>query len=160
MIGRSIIWMDSEEIHEMEGEGSRIMKRLEGCTACVCYNDEIACKLVNILKGAGRGVPDDISIIGIDNSAFAEFCAVPLTSVVNPVEELGRTAARKITDRIVHGQRMETTEFQPEICIRDSVRMIRDGECGTFNPDLLACFFRVERDLRCLYQTKEEKKDG
>lgn len=42
----------------------------------------------------------------------------------------------------------------------EALRMIRDGECGTFNPDLLACFFRVERDLRCLYQTKEEKQDG
>ena len=39
--------------------------------------------------------------------------------------------------------------------------MIRDGACGIFNPDLLACFFRVEQDLRCLYQmAKEEKKDG
>ena len=122
-----VIWMDSEEIREPGEVSEKILRRLQDCTACVCYNDEIACKLVNILKGAGRGVPDDISIIGIDNSAFAQFCAVPPTSVVNPVEELGRTAARKITDRIVHGQKMETTEFQPEICIRDSVRMIRDG---------------------------------
>lgn len=39
--------------------------------------------------------------------------------------------------------------------------MIRDGACGTFNPSLLECFFRVEQELRYLYETpKEEKKDG
>ena len=42
-----------------------------------------------------------------------------------------------------------------------ALRMIRDGECGTFNPELLECFFQVEQELRYLYQTpKEEKEHG
>ena len=38
----------------------------------------------------------------------------------------------------------------------EALRMIRDGACGTFNPALLACFFRVERELRGLYQAPKE----
>ena len=79
--GGMITWIDSEEIGEMEDESRRILKRLDGCTACVCYNDEIAYNLVNILKKAGKRVPEDISVTGIDNSVLAEFCPVPLTSL-------------------------------------------------------------------------------
>ena len=38
----------------------------------------------------------------------------------------------------------------------EALRMIRDGACGTFNHALLACFFRVERELRGLYQAPKE----
>ena len=42
-----------------------------------------------------------------------------------------------------------------------ALHMILNGECGTFNPELLECFFQVEQELRCLYQTpKEEKEHG
>ena len=124
VIGRSIIWMDSEEIHEMEGEGSRIMKRLEGCTACVCYNDEIAYRLVSLMRNAGKKVPDDLSIVGIDNSSLARFCTVPLTSVNNPVEELGKTAAGQIVRCVTGDEPMETMELEPELVVRDSVRVV------------------------------------
>lgn len=42
-----------------------------------------------------------------------------------------------------------------------ALRMIRDGECGTFNPELLECFFQVEQELSVLYQRpKEETENG
>lgn len=42
-----------------------------------------------------------------------------------------------------------------------ALRMIRDGECGIFNPALLDCFFQVEEELSALYQSpKEEKEHG
>ena len=66
---RQILWVDSEDIREMEMESDRILKRLDGCTACVCYNDEIASKLVKVLQSAEIKVPDQISVIGIDNSS-------------------------------------------------------------------------------------------
>lgn len=124
--GRNIIWMDSEEIHEMEGEGSRILKRLEDCTACVCYNDEIAYRLVSLLRNEGKRIPDDLSIVGIDNSSLARFCMVPLTSVNNPAEELGRTAAEQMVRCVTGGEPMETIELKPELVVRQSVRVVSE----------------------------------
>lgn len=124
--GSKIIWMDSEEIRDMEEEAERILKRLKGCTGCVCYNDEIANHLVGILEKAGLRVPRDISIVGIDNSSLAQFCSVPLTSVRNPVEELGRAAAERMTARICRNLKMQTEEFEPELVMRNSVRVISE----------------------------------
>lgn len=124
--GDQIIWIDSEELRTMEEESSKFIKRLKGCTACVCYNDETAYKLVGIFQKAGRRVPNDLSVVGIDNSGLAKFCPVPLTSVENPVEELGRTAAEQIIGKILKNEEMETLEFTPKLIMRNSVQVIHE----------------------------------
>lgn len=124
--GEQVIWIDSEELRMMEDESVKFLKRLKGCTACVCYNDETAYKLVGIFRKAGRRVPDDLSVAGIDNSGLAKFCPVPLTSVENPVEELGRTAAEQITCKILKNEEMETREFAPKLIMRNSVKVIHE----------------------------------
>ena len=98
--GDQVIWIDSEELRTMGEESAKFLKRLKGCTACVCYNDETAYKIVEIFRKAGHRVPEDLSVVGIDNSGLAKFCPVPLTSVENPVEKLGRTAAERMTWKI------------------------------------------------------------
>ena len=124
--GDQVIWIDSEELRSMEEESAKFLKRLKGCTACVCYNDETAYKLVGIFQKSGLRVPEDLSIVGIDNSGLAKFCSVPLTSVENPVESLGKTAAEKIIGRILRKEELETEEFEPELVIRSSVRVIHE----------------------------------
>lgn len=124
VLGSRIIWLDSGESSELEEESRRILKRLKDCTACVCYNDEVAYKLTEILRKEAIRVPEDMSVVGIDNSAMAEFCPVPLTSVRNPVEELGRSAALRMVGKIFRGEEMESEEFAPELVIRNSVRVM------------------------------------
>ena len=124
--GDQIIWIDTEELRTMEEESPKFLKRLKGCTACVCYNDETAYKLVGIFQRAGRRVPNDLSVVGIDNSGLAKFCSVPLTSVENPVEELGRTAAERIIGKILKNEEMETVEFAPKLIMRNSVQVIHE----------------------------------
>ncbi len=124
--GEQVIWIDSEALRAMEEDNARFLKRLKGCTACVCYNDETAYKIVGILQKAGRRVPDDLSVVGIDNSGLAKFCPVPLTSVENPVEELGRTAAEQIIGKILKNEEMETLEFAPKLIMRNSVKVIHE----------------------------------
>lgn len=124
-----VIWMDSEDfkmVGDQSEQNNHILQRLKKCTACVCYNDEIAYKLIEILRNQKISVPEDLSIVGIDNSDLAKFCLVPLTSVKNPVEELGQTAARMIVDHIRKKTEMLTIEFEPELVIRNSVVVHRD----------------------------------
>lgn len=122
--GDQVIWIDSEELRTMGEESTKFLKRLKGCTACVCYNDETAYKIVEIFRKAGHRVPEDLSVVGIDNSGLAKFCPVPLTSVENPVEKLGRTAAERMTWKIFRNEEMETVEFEPQLIMRNSVQVI------------------------------------
>ena len=122
--GDQVIWIDSEELRTMGEESAKFLKRLKGCTSCVCYNDETAYKIVEIFRKSGYRVPEDLSVVGIDNSGLAKFCPVPLTSVENPVEKLGRTAAERMTWKIFRNEEMETVEFEPQLIMRNSVQVI------------------------------------
>ncbi len=122
----SVIWIDSDELKNMEKESEKFLRRLKGCTACVCYNDETAYKMVSIFEKAGIRVPEAVSVVGIDNSSLAKLCPVRLTSVRNPVEALGQKAAEQITGAICRKEKMETFEFEPELVVRSSVRVISD----------------------------------
>lgn len=77
---KRIIWADSEMLADFELIEDWILHRLQGCTACVCYNDEVANKLLSACKKKKIRIPADLSVISIDNSDIASFCEVPLTS--------------------------------------------------------------------------------
>lgn len=122
--GDRIVWIDTEELRCMKEDAGRILKRLQGCTACVCYNDEVANKLAGICLEQGIHIPEELSIIGIDNSELAKLCEVPLTSAENQVRDLGRIAAREIMELIDEKEVYEDFELDTRIIVRKSVKII------------------------------------
>ena len=72
------------------------MRTLKDCTAVVCYNDELAIKILGILQENGIAVPRDIELVSFDNSTLAQLSAVRFLSMTNPKEQLGQLAAKKL----------------------------------------------------------------
>ena len=91
-------------------------------TAVFCANDLMALGVLQEMTRNHIRVPDDISIIGYDDIDFAAAAAVPLTSVRQPRQELGRTAARLLlvvaADDENHRHRQVI--FEPELVVRQS----------------------------------------
>lgn len=104
----------------------RLQERLaqEDCpTAFVCYNDTLAAALCQIARAAGRRVPDDLSIVGVDNSPEAFENDVPLTSVDPGNEQLGRRATKLLLSRIAengNGKPKSLTVGPPKLHARRS----------------------------------------
>jgi len=93
-------------------------------TAILCYNDQIALKVMEAIRNQGLKIPDDISIIGYDDSSLAIASEVKLTTVKHPKAEMGRQAARFIID-MVEGRALKPRFiYQPEIVIRNSCRFL------------------------------------
>ncbi|MFJ4296373.1 LacI family DNA-binding transcriptional regulator [Curtobacterium sp. NPDC089689] len=67
-------------------------------------------------------VPEEIAIVGYDDIAFAEAAVVPLTSVRQPAQDLGRRAIELLVAQVEHGQGidLEHVEFTPELVVRQS----------------------------------------
>lgn len=118
---KRIIWMDTEMLFHLDQMEERLFRRLQGCTACVCYNDEVANKLVSLCKPKGIKIPEDFSIISIDNSDIASYCEVPLTSADNPIQDMARIAALQMLDMLDGKEVPHATELETEIVLRDSV---------------------------------------
>ncbi|NGZ75755.1 GntR family transcriptional regulator [Saccharibacillus alkalitolerans] len=73
-----------------------LLSAQERPTALVAYNDELAMPLMNAARELGLSVPDDLSVVGFDDSALALASGVPLTTLSHPKEEMGREAARRL----------------------------------------------------------------
>jgi LacI family transcriptional regulator len=103
-------------------------------TAAFCANDLIALGLLQHMTQSGLAVPDDLAIVGYDDIEFAAAAAVPLSSVRQPRQQLGRTAARLLIEEVlsadVHKHRQVI--FQPELEVRRSSQRppVRLGRCG------------------------------
>jgi len=91
-------------------------------TAVCCANDLIALGILQEMTRNRIRVPEDISIVGYDDIDFAAAAAVPLTSVRQPRQQLGRTAARLLLDEAADGEGHQHRQviFEPELVVRHS----------------------------------------
>ncbi|MFC3505416.1 LacI family DNA-binding transcriptional regulator [Micromonospora krabiensis] len=87
-----------------EESGAACMRRLlEVCPdldAVFVASDLMAFGALRTLREAGRRVPDDVAVVGFDDAPIARQADPPLTTVFQPVEEMGRQMARLLVARI------------------------------------------------------------
>lgn len=125
-----VLWFDTDEAGT--GFESSMMKRLvdflPGCSAVVCYNDQMAVKILDVLREMGLSVPGDISLVSFDDSQLAVASEVKLTTVAHPKEKLGQEAAKAMIDLIKGRQSLCSIKMQPELVIRGSTRNISHRE--------------------------------
>ncbi|MFR0357274.1 LacI family DNA-binding transcriptional regulator [Streptomyces sediminimaris] len=84
-------------------------------------NDLMAQGACQVLVGRGRRVPEDVAVVGFDDSSIAVTCHPRLTTVRQPVEEMAAEMAR-LLDEHIHGARTDATSvvFEPELVVRES----------------------------------------
>ncbi len=72
-------------------------------SALFCANDTTAIGVIKALKDNGLRVPEDVSVIGIDDIDISQYMSPPLTTVRIPLDEMGRAAGRLLMDRLDNG---------------------------------------------------------
>lgn len=100
----------------------QMLNRAEPPTALFVCNNVMTAGTMAALKAAGKKVPEDISVIGFDDSEWAALMDPPLTVVAQPIVELGTRAAQTLMRRISRG-RVKTPRavvLKPELILRDS----------------------------------------
>lgn len=124
---QNVLWFSTSEKKTLfTSSRNRVNALLNGCTAVVCYNDSLAIKLMDFCKREGIKVPDDISVVGIDDSKLASVCEVPLTTVSHPHQQLGEEAARKLIDMIENPKtNLNDMVFAPELIVRSSTTSLK-----------------------------------
>ncbi|MEV7678541.1 LacI family DNA-binding transcriptional regulator [Streptomyces sp. NPDC088341] len=87
-----------------EESGRRAMAELlalhPGLDAVFAASDVMAVGALHTLRAAGRRIPEDVAVVGFDDSPIARHTDPQLTSVRQPVEEMGRTMARVLLESI------------------------------------------------------------
>jgi DNA-binding LacI/PurR family transcriptional regulator len=78
---------------------------------------------MNQLAAAGVRVPKDFSVVGYDNANMSEMCNPPLTTLGQPLQEIGATAARMIFE-LMDKKEVSDTIYEPIPVVRESTHFI------------------------------------
>ena len=103
------------------GQASTARLLAAGATGIMCASDMLALGAIRAVKKAGMKVPDDVSVVGYDDSALMNSVEPPLTTVRQPIEPMGR-AAVDILIHLMDGESLQIEEllFEPELVVRSS----------------------------------------
>ena len=92
-----------------------------GITGVICGSDVLALGAIRAVRRAGLGVPDDVSVVGYDDSAFMNCTDPPLTTVRQPIESMGKAAVALLVNQIENvAVYPEELLFEPELVVRGS----------------------------------------
>jgi DNA-binding LacI/PurR family transcriptional regulator len=77
-----------------------LLDRVPGLDAVVAANDRMALGAMHVLRERGLRIPEDVAVTGFDDIEEAAWLAPPLTSVHQPLDEMGRQAVRTLWSEV------------------------------------------------------------
>lgn len=108
-----VLWYTTEEKNQILNNDNLVLLQnfmkysLQEATAVVCYNDEIAYYLIEVLHSMDKRVPEDVAVVSFDNSSYSELCSVKITSLAHGLKHIGRVAAERLVD-MLHGKQIRS----------------------------------------------------
>ena len=100
----------------------KLLETGERFTALFAFNDISAIGAVRAIRDAGLRVPEDISVIGFDDIQAAAYLTPRLTTVRQPLRQMGEMAAKQLLLRISNGNSRprQLISLAPELVVRES----------------------------------------
>jgi len=99
-----------------------LLEKSRDFTAIFCFNDIAAIGAIRALKDAGLSVPGDVSVVGFDDILSAAYYSPSLTTVRQPLIEMGKRGASVLLERISDREKQFPSEIvvAPEFIVRES----------------------------------------
>ena len=116
--------LEVESDFEIDGglkAAATLLDLAEPPTAIFAFNDNLAIGVLQAARARGLRVPEDLSVVGFDDVEHATIVTPTLTTVRQPLAEMGRTAVSLLM-RLLEGQRFETlhVELATRLVVRES----------------------------------------
>ena len=112
--------------------GAALLDLAHPPTAVFAASDEMARGVIEAARTRGLRVPQDLSVVGFDDTEIARIASPPLTTVRQPLREMGAVALRTAL-RLAAGEQIDShhVELATELVVRDSTAPVRMKLTGT-----------------------------
>lgn len=122
-------WIINTELSKKGGYQATDQVIASGVTAVFAVNDELAIGLYRGFAERQLSIPENLSIVGYDNVDWCEYVTPKLTTVRQPIFELGQEAARLLLDRIADPKKaIQQRILAVDLIKRDSVQTVSPGK--------------------------------
>ncbi|MGD0443836.1 MAG: LacI family DNA-binding transcriptional regulator [Edaphobacter sp.] len=105
----------------------QLLLRRRDFTAVLCFNDISAIGAIRALHDAEFKVPADVSVMGFDDIQAASYIVPSLTTIRQPLNQMGALAASSLLKKLNHEKIPETIKVDPELVVRESTAPARTG---------------------------------
>lgn len=106
------------------GEASARALVREGSTAIICGSDLMALGAIRAVTQSGLRVPEDVSIVGFDDSVFMNFTDPPLTTLRQPVDAMSQAVVDTLLSALQGASEPIDLRFAPELIVRGSTARV------------------------------------
>lgn len=120
-VNESLIFKTEPSLEGGEKAAIELLKIIDKITAIATYNDAQAAAIISVLTQHGIKIPDRISIVGFDNLFLSKCLNPPLTTVVNPVENMAHEAVM-LSLSISNNEPYSLPTFDVELIKRNSIK--------------------------------------
>jgi GntR family transcriptional regulator of arabinose operon len=113
---KSICWYNGDDPRQKKIIED-FVRNSHDCSAFVCYNDNVACLVTEILKAEGKKIPTDAAVTGFDDSTFCGADGISITSVHS--EGYARLAAEAVL-KLINGQHVSSVVMSMRVVEKGS----------------------------------------
>ncbi len=98
----------------------KMMEKSEKIDGVFCVNDLVAIGVIKALKEKGVRIPQDVAVVGFDDTSLCNYVSPSLTSIRQPAEEMGKVAAKILMELINGSSTVKKYVFSPDLVVRQS----------------------------------------
>ncbi|SFR83678.1 transcriptional regulator, LacI family [Agromyces sp. CF514] len=116
----------SADVESGRVAAAELLTRADRPTALVCFNDKVAVGAMRAVQDAGLRVPEDVSVVGFDDSDLSRATTPGLTTVWQPLADMGRLAVTQLL-RLISHERVDAlhVELGTRLVVRESTAPVR-----------------------------------
>ncbi len=120
-VTEAYVWSGQVTYGDGVARGTELLDLPDPPTAVLAFNDELALGVVEAARVRGLRIPAGLSVVGFDDTEMARFASPPLTTVRQPLREMGAVALRTAV-RLARGEKVDFrhVELATELVVRGS----------------------------------------
>lgn len=122
-LSQTIMYQSAQDMGPIFKKAVQFLEGKDAPTAVVCYNDELAIQMMDIIRSIDLKIPDDISIVGFDDYILGHYISPRIATVEHPKERMGIDAAEMMI-RMIDNEKVESKQYELKMLYNDSIKKL------------------------------------
>ena len=119
-LSETVMYHSQQDVNPVFKKTVNLLEGTEAPTAIVCYNDDLAIQMMNVVRSIDLKIPEDVSIAGFDDFVMGHYVIPKLTTVEHPKERMGVDAAKMML-KMIAGEEVESKLYEVKMIYNGSI---------------------------------------